>query len=227
MKYAANWGISAWDQIADIGAGTGQYSLGLAQLFPEAQILHIDSDPGMNLVAQSKSHELAVNNLLVIDQKIEHLILPKNYLKALVSVHALYLLPNPMSMLIKMYNWLEPGGEAILVDTGRLLSVLPWQWATGKHLLWNHGWKKTLEIFRAGNVISQHHRRIRKMQRRGVCWAHSHQEFIQAVQAAGFHIEESGITFRGASDWVRVRKSLTRSSASKRKSVSTLEQISR
>ena len=48
IEYTKDWPIQADDMILDLGAGTGNYSLALAAQFPEAQILHIEPNEGMN-----------------------------------------------------------------------------------------------------------------------------------------------------------------------------------
>ena len=105
-----------------------------------------------------------------------------------------------------MYNWLQPGGEAILVDAGRIVNVLSWQIAIGWHLLRSLGWQKTYQLLKEGKEVSRQNAYIRKMQIDGTFWTHSHKEFCKAVREAGFEILESGLTFRGCSDWIRARK---------------------
>lgn len=208
LAQARGWDIQAGDKIADVGAGTGNYSVSLARMFPQAQLIHIDSDKGMNQAAREKRGRLDISNHAILDQKIEDVRIPDGSLKAIVSIHALYTFPDPQAILRKMYQWLEPGGEAILVDAGRIVNVLSWQVAIGKHLLQTYGWKKTMNIFRQGKEVSKQNRYIRHMQRNGTFWLHSHEEFLEAVECAGFNISDSGVTFRGASDWVTVRKPL-------------------
>ena len=201
-----SWDIQPGDQIADIGAGTGNYSLSLARLFHQAMIFHVDNDKGMNEAARIKREQASIANHYILDQKIEDVNLPDESLKALVSIHALYTFPDPKGALRKMHDWLEPGGEAILVDAGRIINVLSWQLAIGWHLLRTLGWQKTRQLLREGREVSRQNAYIRQMQIDGTFWTHSHEEFCETVKEAGFEIIESGVTFRGCSDWVRARK---------------------
>ena len=105
-----------------------------------------------------------------------------------------------------MYEWLEPGGSALLVNAGRVIKVLDWQMAIGWHLLRSYGLKKTLQIMKEGKQISQQNAYIRKMQRTGIFWTHTHEAFCRAVQNAGFEILDSKTCFRGDSDFVLARK---------------------
>ena len=206
LAHTKQWQIKAGDYIADVGAGTGNYSLAIAQQFPQAHVLHVDSDEGMNAVTADKRVTSGIKNHDILDRSIEDVVLKPESLKALVSIHALYTFPNPQEALRKMYQWLEPGGCAVLVDAGRIVKVRNWQMAIGWHLLRHHGLKKTLQIMREGKEVSRQNAYIRGMQRQGKFWLHSHGEFCETVRKAGFKIEQSGITFRGISDIVVARK---------------------
>jgi len=78
--------------------------------------------------------------------------------------------------------------------------------AIGAHLLRRHGLMKMLEIMREGREVSRQNDYIRRMQAQGVYWTHSHQEFCDAVRAAGFEIKTAKKTFRGYSDLVVAQK---------------------
>lgn len=206
MEEVQKWQIEPGSFIADVGAGTGNYSLPIAKIFPLATVLHVDNDPGMNEVTADKRRNAIIKNHFILDKSIENIHMEAGSLQALISVHALYTFPNPKQTLRQMYHWLQPGGYAILVDVGRIVNVLRWQIAIGSHLIWKYGVRKTLEIMQAGQEINQQNNYIREMQTQGVFWTHSHQAFQDAVEEAGFHIVRSKVTFRGISDFVVARK---------------------
>ena len=213
LEAANQWAIRSGDRIADVGAGTGNYSLMLAQLFPQAEILHIDNNEGMNEMAKAKQEAKGLDNFTIVKKGIEEVDFTDHSLQALVSVHALYTFPDPMAALRKMHRWLQPGGQAILVNAGRVVNVLDWQLAVGWQMVREHGLRKTLDIFRQGKEVSQQNAYIRQMQRNGVFWTHSHPEFCDAVEEAGFELILDRTTFRGVSDFVVVRKIGNRSNA--------------
>lgn len=201
-----SWQIPEGGKIADLGAGTGNYSISLARNFPHAQIFHIDSDSGMNTVAQQKRGNLSLLNHHICEESIDTLDLADESLDALISIHALYTFPDTNQALYKIHQWLKPGGEVILVDPGRIVNVLSWQIAIAYHMIRSLGLKKTFQIFRKGKEVSKQNALIRKMQLNGTYWTHSHEEFCTAVENAGFEVLEAGTTFRGVSDWVKARK---------------------
>lgn len=206
MQEAQKWEIQDGDLIADVGAGTGNYSIALAEQFVQANVLHIDSDVGMNGVTTDKRNEKGILNHFVLEKGIEEVEMESESLKALVSIHALYTFPDPQIALDKMYSWLKPGGYAILVDAGRIINVLSWQIAISWHLLSNYGFKKTFQLMRDAKEVSKQNAYIRDMQRSGEFWTHSHEEFCDSIEAAGFEIVDTHITFRGVSDFVVARK---------------------
>jgi ubiquinone/menaquinone biosynthesis C-methylase UbiE len=208
MAAVKEWNIHPGDLLADIGAGTGNYSLAMARYFPQATVLHIDKDEGMNARANEKKNEQLLTNHKTLNQGIEEIQLQSASLKGLISIHALYTFPDPEKALRKMYDWLEPGGKAVLVNAGRIINVLDWQLAIGWYMIREHGLQKAFEILSQGKEVSKQNAYIRDMQRKGIFWTHSHQEFCRTVQNAGFEIKFSKICFRGVSDFVVAEKQI-------------------
>ena len=93
-----------------------------------------------------------------------------------------------------------------LKNAGRIVNVLSWQLAISTYLIRNYGLKKTLQIFSKGKEVSKQNAYIRNMQKDGTYWTHTHEEFLDAVQTAGFEIQQAQTVFRGISDLVVVRK---------------------
>ena len=156
--------------------------------------------------AKVKKEQAPLDNHQILSLGIEDLRLAPGSLRGLISIHALYTFPDPGAALRNMYQWLEPGGNAVLVDAGRIVNVLDWQIAIGWRMIRKHGLRKTLQIMREGKEVSRQNAKIRQMQRNGLFWMHSHEEFCQAVEDAGFEILKNQICFRGVSDFVVARK---------------------
>lgn len=207
LTLVQDWQVTDGGTILDMGAGTGNYSIFLAQQFPAARVLHIDNNEAMNDRAMQKMRARSLTNLDIQLNGIEAVKLPDNSLQGLLSVHALYTFPDPQAALRKMAGWLQPGGQGILVDPGRIVNVIDWQLAIGSRLLRKYGLSKTLKIFKEAKPVSRQNRHIRDMQHHGKLWTHSPEAFRQAVEDAGFEVLESRTCFRGLSDMAIVTKS--------------------
>lgn len=207
MDHLREWNIPEGAVLADLGAGTGNYSLEMARQFPQATILHFDSDHGMNAQTAAK-RPVSLTNHHIYCKSIDEIELAEESLDGLISIHALYTFPDPFAALQDMYRWLTPGASAVLVNCGRVLDIFSWQVAIGGHLLLRHGLKKMLQIMREGKEVSRQNAYIRRMQQEGIYWTHTHEQFCDAIRAAGFVIGTAGKTFRGYSDLAVVRKSI-------------------
>ncbi|NRB47970.1 MAG: class I SAM-dependent methyltransferase [Saprospiraceae bacterium] len=199
-----SWDIDAGSKLADLGAGTGNYSVELAKHFPQAQVLHIDSNKNMNAIAVKKAAGLS--NLEIWNQPIEDTQFGDGSLQGLLCLNALYTFPNPTKVLEQMHKWLSPGSPVIFLDPGRVMNVFAWRMAIGWHLISQYGLAETLKIFKHAKVVGKQNAYIRLMQKNGKYWTHSHEEFCQAIEVAGFSIEQASICFRGDCDLVFARK---------------------
>ena len=200
MALIDRWSLPPGSVLADFGAGTGNYSVACARRQPRLQVLHIENNRSMNALAARKAARLM--NFQILERSIENLEFSAGLLHGLLCINALYTFPNPRETLESMNQWLAPGARAVFVDPGRVMRVLPWTFALSWYLLRNFGIRKTLEILREAKSVSEQNAHIREMQRNGSYWTHSHEEFCQAIEAAGFYIEESKTCFRGYCDYV-------------------------
>lgn len=206
MQETQNWQVSHGDIILDLAGGTGNYSTKLAEQFPNVSVIHVDGDEGMCSVTKEKKLDQGLDNLAVQRIDVNEVQFPEGSLKAAICIHALYTFPNPHEVLQKLYQWMEPGGYGIFVNPGRLVKVLDWQVAIGWQMIMKYGIKKTLQIMQEGREVSYQNKQISKLQRNGTYWMHSHQEFIEAVESAGFTIVKSKLCFRKISDMAVVVK---------------------
>ena len=204
LSRVRNWNIKAGDQIADVGAGTGNYSVEVAKLFPQASVLHIDADHGMNSMAAKKATGL--DNFQILDKPVDKVQFAQDSLQGLLCINAIYTFPNPQAELQKMYRWLAPGSRIVLIDAGRIMNLRSWTLALTWRLLRKYGWRTTLKVLKEAKAVSQQNAYIRENQRNGTFWTHSHEEFCEAVKAVGFQIEHADICFRGDCDLLIARK---------------------
>lgn len=195
-----SWQLPEGAYVADLGGGTGNYSVEIARLLPQQHILHVENNAGMNAVAMRKAKGL--QNWKLIDKDIGDLVLEAKQLDAILCINALYTFPEPHLQLKRMYDWLAPDGKVVFVDPGRIMNVFSWRMAITWHLLRQHGLATTLSVFKEAKAIGEQNSYIRKMQLNGTYWTHSHAEFCEAIEVAGFSIKQARKCFRGDCDFV-------------------------
>lgn len=202
IAHIGQWPIGAEAQLIDMGAGTGNYSLEMARMFPQAEVIHVDQDKGMNEIARSKFQQADCQNVRIIPKSVDEVDWEANSIDGLICIHALYTFADPAAVLFRFYEWLKPGGKILLVDPGRKVKVWDWQWAIARHLISQYGLLTTWKLFRRGKEVSRQNKRLSRMQARGELWLHTHEEFCEMVQSTGFQIVEAKTVFRDISDWV-------------------------
>lgn len=204
LQEVKKWEIPEGGVIADIGAGTGNYSVAIARMLPHTKVFHIDNNNGMNALAARKAN--GIDNFEIHPISIEDVDFTPGFLKGLICINAIYTFPEPHANLRRMWDWLAPGGRVVFVDPGRIMNVFGWRLAISRHLIANYGWRKTLEIFKEAKAVGEQNAYIRTMQKNGTYWTHSHEAFCQAISDAGFEIDLATTCFRGDCDLVMGRK---------------------
>lgn len=196
------WPMRAGDIIADLGAGTGNFSTLLSSLFPQTSVVHIDSCREMNASALDKARTLQCQNFQILEEDISSLDFPAGSLSAVICVHSLYAFPNAIELIAKIHQWLHPGGQLFACDLGRQMNVIDWA-----QYFFRESYKRdrllvTLHRFWKGRVVAKQNRKILAAQKKGKYWMHSLSDFRNAFEQVGFKIMRSQECYRGYSDLV-------------------------
>ena len=203
--------VSGWDLpenavIADIGAGTGNFTRVAARSCPGASIIHLEPDSGMNLVAQQKIADERLENISIRNCTLDCAEFQENSIDGMVCVHALYTFSDPLEAIRKMYGWLKPGGYIFLCDIGRPLNIGRWSFYLMRSLVKQVGLIRAIAIYRNSGEIIRQNRNIKDCQVNGEYWLHSPEEFLKEVSSAGFSVERFFVCYRGDSDCLVGRK---------------------
>jgi ubiquinone/menaquinone biosynthesis C-methylase UbiE len=204
--YFASLPLSPGSVIAEIGAGTGNYSTLAASLCPECQILHIEPDAGMNEVAVRKAWQRGLWNIEFLGTTADSAPLQPSSVDVVVAVHSLYAMPDPLGTIAKIHTWLRPDGQVFACDLGRVLDVSDWFSYLRRSLVSRLGYWKTMGILLSGREVAQQNRRIAQMQRSGAYWTHEPDEYVQVWQKAGFSVLTAEAQYRNYSDLVIAKK---------------------
>lgn len=214
--YAENLGLfSSWlrelelppsAKICDVGAGTGNYVLGIAKQLPEARIFHLERDPVMNRLASQKYSTNGVSNVSFVIADIHDHAFEENSFDVILIVNSLYSLANPWYVLQKLHAALKPGAHLFTIDLGRAMNVLDWSKYIAISNIKKHGVRRTIRSFyRARHAITQN-RAIRNAQDRGQFWQHTPAEFRDLLEDSGFELISLQTCYRGYCDAAVCRK---------------------
>ena len=207
FKHAiAEWCIEPRSLLADLGAGTGNFSLELAQAFPACQVTHLDANSDMNRLAERKANARHVTHLRIATVDIGGTPLQSTSLAAITTVHALYAFPRPKEVIAQMFEWLKPGGYLFACDAGRMGKVSEWVVFLFRDSCRRQGLWRTLWLFYRGRVVTRQNRLIVNAQRHGVYWTHTPAEFRSAIESVGFEILAAREAYRSNSDLIVARK---------------------
>jgi len=104
------------DQVLDLGCGTGQLSLPLAER--GARVLAIDISPAMITRLQEHARNRGLAGIEGIAAPIENLSLPAGSVDLVVTSYALHHLHDADKgrVVTAAYRWLRPGGTLIVAD---------------------------------------------------------------------------------------------------------------
>ncbi len=206
VEYISGLDLSSNDFIADLGAGTGNFSIEIACKFPDCQVLHLDFDSRMNQVAKTKSMSKCLNNLNIIDIDIDYEYFSEESISLFVCNHFLYTYPDPVQLISKMYDWLKPSGYLYACDIGRVLNILDWRKYFIKNLYHKYGLIYMFQMLYKGREVVSQNKCISTLQKAGKYWTHSHDEYKKVFEDVGFTILSSSVTYRGYSDIVFCQK---------------------
>lgn len=193
--------------LLEIGAGTGNHSIAIAENCPELRVIHLDSDEQMLAHAMKKCSDRGLSNIDFMRCDIDSAEIEPASVDGIVMVHSLYTLPSPQSIIAKLQTWLHPDGILIVVDLGKPMRVVDW----ACNMLWHNirriRFVNTILLYWNGREVIRQNRRIRALQDAGVFWTHTLAEFQRKFTGAGFRIEEAFTCYRGYSNAVVCRNS--------------------
>lgn len=194
-------------QVLDLGAGTGNFGLLLAELLPGAAVHLVEPDPAMLAQARAKARERGLTNVTFHGCAVDEFSAAPGAFDWICAVHALYTFPAPRRVIAAIADWLGPGGHCFLCDLGRPMRVGDWGLYLARQLISRHGPVQGTRLLWQARKLGTHNRQIAAEQRRGRYWTHTHDEFLGAVSGVGLDIAEHAVVYRGYSDLVVARRS--------------------
>lgn len=207
VQTVRNWALRPGDVIADMAAGTGNFSLAIAKALPRVSVLHVELNDVMIGVAERKASEANVRNWKVVQLDLMEHEWPVPEVSGLVLIHALATLPHPRQVITSACAKLREGGHLYAADVGRAINSTDW----GKELLCaslkKNGLLGTMSLFRHTGIVRRENKRGARLRRNGIYWSHELPEFRAAFEGEGMEVVfASNDFYRGYDDLIVARK---------------------
>ena len=109
-------GFTKGDRILDLGSGPGFCTMELAYMVgKEGKVIAVDkSEVYLDFIERAnRQHQLNIDTILA---DFEHLVLPAENLDGMYCRWALAWIPDPTSILTKVYDALKPGGKIVIQE---------------------------------------------------------------------------------------------------------------
>ncbi len=194
--------LKGCNRIADLGAGTGQYSLALARSCPRSRVVHAEPDTAMIAAARKKIGDVPLSNLEIVNAPASSLLFDEESLDLCTCVHALYTVENPHETLGWMHSWLKPGGVLVLCDLGRVLDIRDWGRFILKHMIRKHGLVRALWILWSGRQVSRQNRVIAQRQMAEQYWTNTSRSCRQQLSVLALRSSMLRFVIGGIAIWL-------------------------
>lgn len=189
-------------RILDLGGGTGNFFCHALprEISQSCELMHLDFDSEMLAIASEKYQRQSLN-VKTIHRDASKAVFPVGSLDCILSVNALYAMPEPAAILERAFHWLRPGGLLFLVDLGRIQDTTEWTSFLVRSNAPKIGLFRTLRILlNEGRVISRVNRKIAEAQRNGAYWQHATDDMGFTLERIGFELDALRPVYRGYSD---------------------------
>ena len=111
-----NLGLAPDDVVADIGAGTGYFSLRIAPLVPKGRVLAVDIQPEMLDIIRGKQRDTGIGNVEPVLGAIDDPKLAPASVDLVLMVDVYHEFSHPREMMLAIVAALKPGGRVALVE---------------------------------------------------------------------------------------------------------------
>lgn len=103
------------DRILDFGAGTGYFTLPLAQRVDET-VFALDTDPAMLALIREKAQAAAIENIELLNGELTNSALAEDSLDVILASLVLHEITPLGPVLDNMHSLLKPGGQLIAIE---------------------------------------------------------------------------------------------------------------
>jgi SAM-dependent methyltransferase len=108
--------LAETEVLADIGAGSGYYSLRIAMLRPRGRVIAVDIQPEMLDFLEQRMEKIDVQNISPHLGNIDDIGLPADSIDSALMVDAYHEFSHPYEMMQSIKKALRPGGRVYLLE---------------------------------------------------------------------------------------------------------------
>lgn len=108
--------LAPTDVVADIGAGTGYFTVRLAPKVPQGRVFAVDIQPEMLNIMRRKIDKSDIDNVTLTKGTVTDPKLPRDSIDAALMVDAYHEFSHPREMMQNLQEALAPGGRVFLVE---------------------------------------------------------------------------------------------------------------
>jgi ubiquinone/menaquinone biosynthesis C-methylase UbiE len=102
--------------VADVGAGTGYFTIRIAPLIPDGQLYAVDIQDEMLDIIRRRAEHLGLANIFPVRARPDNPLLPEGSIDAALIVDAYHEFSQPYEMMRALMAALRPGGRLYLVE---------------------------------------------------------------------------------------------------------------
>jgi SAM-dependent methyltransferase len=116
-KAIAALGIPAGAVVADVGAGSGYYTVLLSRVVgPSGRVVATDLQPGMLDIIRAKIAREKLTNVELVQGRADDPVLPANTFDLVLMVDVYHELASPQVFVRKLKDALKPDGRLVLIE---------------------------------------------------------------------------------------------------------------
>jgi len=189
----------------DLGAGTGNFVIQLADIIPNAKITHWDWNSAMVEKAKAKYEQHGLN-INIVSHDAKDFFDQAETFDLIVMINALYTFPNPQAFIRSCSEKLNHGGHLYIVDAGRPIGTAGWAWDLLSKVAMNSGLIEAIRTtWKLRSAIAQN-RKIEAEGDAGTYWRHNLEDLISLVEDNGLIVSTKEVCYRGIADRVIAQK---------------------
>jgi ubiquinone/menaquinone biosynthesis C-methylase UbiE len=108
--------LKSTDVVADVGAGTGYFTMRISRVVPQGTVYAVDIQPEMLAIIEQRKRQLKADNVIMVQGTETDPRLPTQAVDVALLVDAYHEFAYPREMMENIVKSLKPGGRVIQIE---------------------------------------------------------------------------------------------------------------